>query len=138
MFKILRNSMVPLLAFFCLATISSCNDPQRYMEKLNLSKEQTEKVKPIIDEYLSKQDEIFKLIVSDALADNQTIDSETIAKDNERKMLLYNAKFEVNDDHAAEKLSSVLTEEQIELFRKAAVEIRQEQIKEKTKPRAKQ
>ena len=137
MFKILRNLMVLSLSFLCLAAVSSCNDPQKYMEKLNLSKEQTEKMKPILDEYFSKQDQIFNLIVSDANADNQTIDRETIAKDNERKMLLYNAKFEVNDDHAAEKMSAFLTEDQIAQFRTNAVTIRLEQIKDKTNPRAK-
>ena len=136
-----------LAAACCILAFSGCSDAQKYLEKMDLSRDQISKVRPIIEDYLKKQDKIFELLKSEEPANNpdrfpgqggmgkpsqsgSRPDESEMKKEMDKQRILINAKFEVNDDSAAEKLKSILTDEQIEQFKQIALELRREKMKE--------
>lgn len=148
--KIRETAYVLGLMILNAFLLSSCYEFENFKEKMNLTKEQAEKAKPIIEKYLDEQNKIFDEVKaaqpsrgssegaqstgnSSASGTNQPNRDELRAA-MEKKRADAEKKFADNDAAATHELETFLTPEQMEAFKKAAEDYRKEQLREIMQP----
>lgn len=123
-----------LLPFSFLFLLTGCGDTQKFIDRMKLSNEEAVKVKPVIEEYLKKQSEIFEIIKKYKKPSGGTggdsTDRSAMKDDMEKQKEEIGSFFESNDNDAMKELKPLVTEEQLNVFLNTAKEYRQEKIKE--------
>lgn len=124
-----------MLLAACLILLAACDtdESENFIEKMMLNDRQAAIVKPILDEYLNQQAEIFKEVKEKLSGNPEGFGKpESYTRSNNPPALPddLNQKFEDNDKQAMEKMTAYVNEEQLRLFKKFAVEYRRAKFKE--------
>jgi hypothetical protein len=139
--------MKSLKAFFSILIVAimlaSCYDLERFGDRMRLSKDQFEKAKPILNEYLQRQDKIIEELQAlrpkfKSRHKNNAIEGQsgemvlTPAAWSDQAAPLKEAKqkFEENDNAAVQQLQAFLSPEQIQTFKTYAEDYRKDQLRQ--------
>jgi hypothetical protein len=140
----IRKGTVLVACLLGILALSGCNDFQEFREKLNLTDEEAQKAKPIIETYLKQQNAIMEEVKNQRPPNGgngpmggpppqqsgRNNASQDRPNDGQRGMSEIEKKFNDNDQWAIDQLKAFLSPEQVQHFKEIAIAYRQKKMQQ--------